>query len=346
MTLVELLVVIAIIGVLIALLLPGVQAAREAARRSQCVNNLKQIALALHNYHDAHKIFPPESIWPGSGWIDQDNVNGNLGPNWLILLLPFMEQESLQQKFELQKPISDVVNQRARGTVVPTLRCPSDAYNDQVFNGTTNPSNSGFGDNWARGNYAINAGLAFLMQYGGLWGPSSAAWREPLLRGMAGPNCSLRMKQVSDGTSKTIFICEIRAGVTEYDGRGVWALAGAGPSAVAAHGYVGDAGGPNPSNSSSDDTLGCTLLHASLGSDFIASIGMGCCPCESYSPNRQNGARSMHPGGIHACLVDASVHFIGDFVEVGYETGSTPYLGVWDRLNLSAEGGQVSSNSY
>jgi prepilin-type N-terminal cleavage/methylation domain-containing protein len=125
-TLVELLVVIAIIGILIALLLPAVQAAREAARRSQCTNNMKQIGLALHNYHDTHKTFPPAAIWGTPN--TPANVLGRLPDpyhhTWCTAILPFMEQQ----------PLYDTVDFRLRAwgqtivsTQVQTLRCPSDS---------------------------------------------------------------------------------------------------------------------------------------------------------------------------------------------------------------------------
>src|SRR3954469_9382671 len=108
-TLVELLVVIAIIGILVALLLPAVQSAREAARRMQCQNNVKQLGLALHNYHDVHKIFPPSSIWPVESEIEKKN-NGNLGANWVIMVLPYMEQQNLYNSFNFTKSICDSTN--------------------------------------------------------------------------------------------------------------------------------------------------------------------------------------------------------------------------------------------
>src|SRR5262245_17788905 len=116
-TLVELLVVIAIIGVLIALLLPAVQAAREAARRTSWKSNLKQLALGLHHYHDAHQILPPGGNFPPRA----NPLYANpIGPNWVISLLPFVEQPALYQQFALQTTagtvvnITDVRNQAAR----------------------------------------------------------------------------------------------------------------------------------------------------------------------------------------------------------------------------------------
>jgi prepilin-type N-terminal cleavage/methylation domain-containing protein len=123
-TLVELLVVIAIIGILVALLLPAIQAAREAARRTQCTSNLKQIGLALHNYHDTYRVFPAGNITPG-------NCCGTLSKaNWAIAILPFVEQQALYERYDHDlwnedQPIDAsgfcVVQQR-----IPAYECPSD----------------------------------------------------------------------------------------------------------------------------------------------------------------------------------------------------------------------------
>ncbi len=123
-TLVELLVVIAIIGILVALLLPAIQSAREAARRSECTSNLKQIGLALHNYHDTYGVFPAGNITPG-------NCCGTLSKvNWAISILPYVEQSSLYESYDMDlwnedQPIDStgfcVVQQR-----VPAYECPSD----------------------------------------------------------------------------------------------------------------------------------------------------------------------------------------------------------------------------
>ncbi len=108
------------IGVLVGLLLPAVQAAREAARRMQCSNNLKQIALAMHNYHDEYKAFPPAFT------VD---ANGKPLHSWRTLLLPYMEQQALYSQIDLNKPWDDPVNQPFNSMVVPTYSCPSAPVN-------------------------------------------------------------------------------------------------------------------------------------------------------------------------------------------------------------------------
>ncbi len=126
-TLIELLVVIAIIAVLIALLLPAVQQAREAARRTQCKNNLKQIGLALHNYHEQARVFPP-------GWIGVDPTTGAMaahhggsGAGWGLMLLPQMDQAPLYNQFNLNVPINDPVNAPHIVKSLTAFICPSDA---------------------------------------------------------------------------------------------------------------------------------------------------------------------------------------------------------------------------
>jgi prepilin-type N-terminal cleavage/methylation domain-containing protein len=124
-TLIELLVVIAIIAVLIALLLPAVQQAREAARRTQCKNNLKQIGLALHNYHDVHRLFPP-------GWIAVNTAGrpsaheGTSGVGWGAMILPFMEQKNVYELFNSRLPLTDSANAAFLRSQIPSYKCPSD----------------------------------------------------------------------------------------------------------------------------------------------------------------------------------------------------------------------------
>lgn len=124
-TLIELLVVIAIIAILIALLLPAVQQAREAARRTQCRNNLKQIGLALHNYHDIFQMFPP-------GWIGVDAGvssahEGTSGIGWAAMILPQLEQSNVYQQFDANVSIADPTNDAFRDNRLSVFRCPSDA---------------------------------------------------------------------------------------------------------------------------------------------------------------------------------------------------------------------------
>ncbi len=127
-TLVELLVVIAIIGILIAMLLPAVQAAREAARRMSCTNNLKQIGLALHNYHDTHRTLP--TGWIGFNASGAADFVGEPGWAWSTRILPFLEQQPLYETIDTNTWVADPVNDRARVSTVPTFICPSDVGKD------------------------------------------------------------------------------------------------------------------------------------------------------------------------------------------------------------------------
>jgi len=130
-TLVELLVVIAIIGILVALLLPAVQAAREAARRISCNNNMKQVGVALHNYHDTFRALP-------MGWLGLDPTGkplseGEPGWGWAARILPFIEQSAVSLSFQASQPITAPANQQARQTFLPVYRCPSDVGGDRQF---------------------------------------------------------------------------------------------------------------------------------------------------------------------------------------------------------------------
>ena len=159
-TLVELLVVITIIGILISLLLPAVQSAREAARQAQCQNNLKQLGLACINYESQHWCFPPSSYYvPGTN-PDQSRTHYK---NWVISILPFIEQQPLHDSFDFTVPISHSNNRTARGTDIKAFQCPTDVGHKVKFSSL----NTSEGDNWARGNYAANANIAYGWDYTG-----------------------------------------------------------------------------------------------------------------------------------------------------------------------------------
>src|SRR4051812_11082082 len=160
-TLVELLVVIAIIGVLVSLLLPAVQAAREAARRSQCMNNLRQIGLALHTYHDTFRLFPPSylTVSGGGGSMGPpDPESGDAGPGWtaLMLILPQVEQTNLYNSFDVNAPSWAVKNAAPARQLVKTYICPSASHHSKTYDVVDDGGK--ILANFSRGNYVAHAG--------------------------------------------------------------------------------------------------------------------------------------------------------------------------------------------
>ena len=203
-TLIELLVVIAIIAVLIALLLPAVQQAREAARRSQCINNLKQLGLAAHNYHDTLNVFPP-------GWIGVQgggpNTDGPSGFAWGAHLLPYLDQAPLYGRINFNLSCVDPANALARQTVLSAFRCPSDPSQDtwqiaQAANPanilTTLPTANYVGSFGTEGYEDICAVAPF---------PASQCRGD----GMFFHNGNVRMRDVVDGLSNTVLLGEHRS---------------------------------------------------------------------------------------------------------------------------------------
>jgi prepilin-type N-terminal cleavage/methylation domain-containing protein/prepilin-type processing-associated H-X9-DG protein len=357
-TLVELLVVIAIIGILVALLLPAVQAAREAARRSKCMNNLKNLGLGLHNYHDSFKAFPP-LIRTESGNVGLDS---RLGPNWAILILPYIEQQALYDRFDLQVPnarISDGAGPNdpgdwnERGAELEVMLCPSDTGNQTKFNGsiTTQGSggvNDGPDGNWARGNYALN-GIQFWPDSWKSTDANGKPFSDDWNVGVSTINQGLRIAQITDGTSNTIMLGELRVGLVPEDRRGVWAMGMCGSSFHCRHAPNGPSA-PNDCSGVDDDILmDGTVVSANR--DAFAS------ECMRNGYNQRSGqsvVRSTHVGGVNVAMADASVRFISDFIQSGVQPfqgrvgakiggaddGSTsPELfGVWQRINVSRDG--------
>ncbi len=325
-TLVELLVVIAIIGILVALLLPAIQSARAAARRIQCQNNLKQIGLALQNYHAANKEFPAgmqfDTLPQAPNLSPRAEISFKYRPNWIIEILPYMEEQPIYDAFDFKQFISHANNRLVRGTRIPTLLCPDDIGVEVPFAGFS----SGEGDNWARSNYACNGD-----------NEGADTWpvtQDPQKIGVLRINKKTKISQIIDGTTHTILAGEIRIGLSAIDRRGVWAMGAAGASNLTWHGFGGDCNGPNPSNEQSDDILGCDKLMSSLGAQTLTQERMTCwVECPSY----QAAPRSRHaPGGVHVVMCDGSVHWIDDGINTNGPWGAC--CSVWDRLVAARDG--------
>jgi len=213
-TLIELLVVMAIIAILISLLLPAVQQAREAARRTQCKNNLKQIGLALHNYHDVHNTFP-------SGWIAINSTTrlpnaheGINGAGWGTMILPYMEQTNLYQRFNANFAIHDTVNLGFLNNTIASYRCPSDPQ----------PERWKIEEEGSPGTVIVELPIA---NYIGSFGPDglddceNSPGTAPVLasgqcksEGMFYHNSAVRIRDITDGTTNTYMVGERRTKVS------------------------------------------------------------------------------------------------------------------------------------
>ena len=306
-TLVELLVVIAIIGVLVALLLPAIQSAREAARRAQCSNQLKQLGLALHNYHDIHGTFPPSGIHNRDGH-GASATSSSWGPSWLVMSLPFFEQEALYNQYDFSLPRArDGVNQTVVTVELPNLRCPSDGGRKQPWSNSV-----GF----ARGNYAANCGA------GNAFSRSNFD-----LEHERGPFAMARhygaaLADILDGTSHTILLGELIAGSRSGDVRGAWAYpAGAYFSGGTPHysdpRHLLLPNGIAVDNDRRDRPSRCDAPNE----DFQLR-------CTSGGSRSAQTARSRHPGGVQVCMADGTVRFIHDAIE----------LDTWRSLLAQADG--------
>jgi prepilin-type N-terminal cleavage/methylation domain-containing protein len=339
-TLVELLVVIAIIGILVALLLPAIQAARESARRSQCQNNVKQLCLALLNYHDKKSEFPA-SVQLDSPQSNAPESATKHRANWVVNTLPEFEEQSLYDAFDLTLPISDAKNRVQRGTTLQAMLCPTDPYNQQSkFAGR----NATEGDNWARGNYGANAALGFLTKSGTnpAGGADAVFWKNPQTRGVMGMNVALGIPKITDGTSQTILVGELRAGISEFDPRGTWALGAAGASSLWGHG-TDNAIGPNPCIPGGDGIFGCGRIRGSVGGE--EALLNECMPCDDVAG--QGAVRSLHVGGAYVGFADGSVHFISDFIDKGTQWNLNPQeYHTWQRLCASGDQQVVDQSEY
>ncbi len=299
-TLVELLVVITIIGILISLLLPAVQAAREAARRTQCSNNIRQICLALLNYESAVGCFPPGAL----------NTNPTLSDyttyprtTWAIHLFPFMEQQNLYGRIDFSLPAgvgsalwtNPAMCQGAgapTAVVIPGMLCPSDGL------GGTLHHHEGVPGDFARGNYA---GFFGNLDYGSTAVPSTTGHKPAAF----GINRVVRISNIRDGTSNTLAIGETLTGINSNDDyRGVFWYDHAGCSQIYTR-YT-------PNTPSYDIFLSMWCSSATNQ----PTQNLPCMAGASGDSTDTAATRSRHPGGVHVGLCDGSVHFVNDNIEL------------------------------
>jgi prepilin-type N-terminal cleavage/methylation domain-containing protein/prepilin-type processing-associated H-X9-DG protein len=318
-TLIELLVVIAIIAVLIALLLPAVQAAREAARRAQCVNNLKQMGLALHNYHDAMSVFPPGYIAAGP-YIDGE-TDVSPGWSWASMILPQLDQSPLYSSINFWLPVAAPANTTGAQTSVNVFLCPSDQIPGRTYTVT-----DGFGNKVvtvAPSSYSDCTGSDAADVATGLN-------NDGLGNGLFFRNSNIRFASVIDGTSQTVLLLERAWG----DSEGTWTGAILG-------GFI--LRGPlNPCPGSST----ATYLAPALVQAHCHMINTN-----ADSDSGLDDPSSFHPGGANILFTDGSVHFLRSITnDVGTNPdGSTRYTPsslIFQALGTRAGGEVVSSDSY
>ncbi len=328
-TLVELLVVIAIIGILIALLLPAVQAAREAARRTQCTNNLKQIGLALHNHHDVYKRFPPGGasfIGPWGRFVHPTGGEAGWGASWVFFVLPYVEQSALYQQVNLESSnpgwgdatVSDVI----RNKVIPTFLCPSapftETYGSIFGGGKTGPNTypgiagavNGLIPNYTETRQNSGCGNAGCC-CGGIAGGS----------GVLFPFSKIRFSDINDGTSNVMAVSEQSGYLYTQNGTRVYWGTGN------IHGWlIGAAGGsPTVDRRPPNYRPGGDARHFSM-STIRYNINQkrgwpdppGNCGALGVCDNVGNNIplNSEHPGGVNALLCDGSVRFVAETIDL------------------------------
>ncbi|KAA0132061.1 DUF1559 domain-containing protein [Gimesia chilikensis] len=292
-TLIELLVVIAIIAILIALLLPAVQQAREAARRASCKNKLRQVALALHNYHDAHSVFPPGGItygWCTLATPDPGRTTHN--KNGLCLLLPYLDQSPLYNRLNLDtansaqntgyccsyggasSPLAGnpADNADEMAVLLDVFLCPSDSGSTHL--GTGAPYGTSVAPGPAKTNYELSADQTIDCN---LWSRQA-----PNARKMFGENSRCRIRDVKDGTSNTLMVCETTRTVANGE-----------PPAWGMRGWVTTGGDIDPGINVWDIPTGWTRP-------------------DTGNLNSWGQVGSLHTGGAHFGLGDGSVRFISE----------------------------------
>jgi prepilin-type N-terminal cleavage/methylation domain-containing protein/prepilin-type processing-associated H-X9-DG protein len=326
-TLVELLVVITIIGLLIALLLPAVQAAREAARRMQCSNNLKQLALAANNFESQNGALPAGAFFSDPRWPDAGNRYREF--SMLALIQPFIEGSGLYDQFDFNKRIYTDPNPRVISQQLTAYLCPSDDGQGRRYDNTS--PTGGYG----RSNYAACFGSANWlgpkgqeMQPWDLPGdPDSALMETDGVFRVQGKRTGRTVAEIADGTSHTAMLSEVRVGTVDLyvslslgnggDMRGTWACIEPGTS-IYMHSLT-------PNNSAGD---------AITAAQCVDSPGMPCAgPPTSDEGGNYAAARSRHPAGVNVAFVDGHIEFYSDNVDSNLWRGlSTITQQPWERL--------------
>lgn len=300
-TLIELLVVIAIIAVLIALLLPAVQQAREAARRSQCKNNLKQLGLALHNYHDAHRVFPSGCV--GSTVWSQPTTGGypDYGKNvarvsWIPMIYPFIDQTAAYAQFApyMSRSVS-ISTYPAYDLQISTLKCPSDPNSGKQ-------ASLGDSGSFTRMTFSNYAGcMGSTSTNGSLTSTTSTTDNSAKLNGVFYAMSSIQMKDITDGSSNQLLVSEIRL-VPDKS-----AITGTIDTSSDWHGIVWNSFGTtvwfstlNPPNTRTSDRV----RRCVTDDPFV--------PCAFHTSINVIHTRSAHVGGVQSVLGDGSVRFISE----------------------------------
>lgn len=299
-TLVELLVVIAIIGILVALLLPAIQAAREAARRMSCSNNLKQIGIALHNYHDTHGSFPPGAIHP-------QGVTSN---SWSIhaRLLSFVEEEDLQDLIDWSLPYS--AQGEVAQTRISTYICPSDPGDRPRPDGSITHYPVSYG---------VNMGTWFVFN------PNNQAGGD----GLVYPNSSTSFRDVLDGTSTTLAFAEVKMWNPYLrDGTNPGSIG----APIPAPAGVSTLGGNFKSNSGHTEWVDARVHQTGFTGTFAPNTEVfhtagGKVHDVDFNSSREGKttdqltyasvtSRSYHPGGTQVLLTDGSARFVSQDIEL------------------------------
>jgi prepilin-type N-terminal cleavage/methylation domain-containing protein len=287
-TLVELLVVIAIIGVLVALLLPAIQAAREAARRSSCSNNMRQLGLAFQNFHDTNNCLPPGKV-TASSYPNPVHLKFNIpqGPEhgWAVFLLPFVEQGSLRDQYRLDVTWNGPENLPVVQQHLKIHQCPSTPVRKRTATVSRQEACGDYGALTAVEGALVDTGFVDPL-------PKTTANGQSLLDGVLRTNQLHRYSDITDGLSNTTWVAEDAGRPMPYQGN------------------FAKASGSNTSGSAWADPENSYTLHGYKPdcSAYPDSCAINCC--------NRNEIFAFHPGGAHCVMGDASVRFLARGMDI------------------------------